>query len=103
MYDYESTETLTTDRLHYKLQTRPLAKEGASRRPKQLSGKIKEKESGLGPQRDARPSVTTSTQLSESRSWLVSYQARGQLHFSRCEKLVAETGDYSLCLHVLFL
>jgi hypothetical protein len=28
MYDYESSATLTTDRLHYKLQTRPLVREG---------------------------------------------------------------------------
>jgi hypothetical protein len=29
MYGYESSTTLTTDRLHYKLQTRPLVREGA--------------------------------------------------------------------------
>jgi hypothetical protein len=29
MYGYESSATLTTDRLHYKLQTRPLVREGA--------------------------------------------------------------------------
>jgi hypothetical protein len=28
MYGYESSATLTTDRLHYKLQTRPLVREG---------------------------------------------------------------------------
>jgi hypothetical protein len=28
MYSYESSATLTTDRLHYKLQTRPLVREG---------------------------------------------------------------------------
>jgi hypothetical protein len=28
MYGYEFSETLTTDRLHYKLQTRPLVREG---------------------------------------------------------------------------
>jgi hypothetical protein len=56
MYGYESSTTLTTDRLHYKLQTRPLAREGAPRRrAKQLSGKRKEKEkSGHGPQRGVR-------------------------------------------------
>jgi hypothetical protein len=32
MYGYESSATLTTDRLHYKLQTSPLAREGAPRR-----------------------------------------------------------------------
>jgi hypothetical protein len=32
IYDYESFATLTTDRLHYKLQTRPLVREGASKR-----------------------------------------------------------------------
>jgi hypothetical protein len=42
MYGYESSATLTTDRLHYKLQSRPLVREGApSRRAKQLSGKRK--------------------------------------------------------------
>jgi hypothetical protein len=40
MYGYESSATLTTDRLHYKLQTCPLVREGASRRrAKQMSGK----------------------------------------------------------------
>jgi hypothetical protein len=29
-YGYESSATLTTDRLHYKLQTRPLVREGAA-------------------------------------------------------------------------
>jgi hypothetical protein len=32
MYSYESSAILTTDRLHYKLQTRPLVREGAPRR-----------------------------------------------------------------------
>jgi hypothetical protein len=32
MYDYESFATLITDRLHCKLQTRPLVREGAPRR-----------------------------------------------------------------------
>jgi hypothetical protein len=56
MYDYESSATLTTDSLHYKLQTRPLTTEGGPRRKaKQLSGKRKEKlKSGHGPQKDAR-------------------------------------------------
>jgi hypothetical protein len=31
MYGYESSATLTTDRLQYKLQTRPLVKEGVPR------------------------------------------------------------------------
>jgi hypothetical protein len=44
MYGYESSATLTTDRFHYKLQTRPLIREGAPRRrAKQFSGKRKEK------------------------------------------------------------
>jgi hypothetical protein len=44
MCGYESSATLTTDRLHYKLQTRPLTREGAPRRrAKQFSGKRKEK------------------------------------------------------------
>jgi hypothetical protein len=51
MYGYESSTTLTTDRLHYQLQTRPLVREGDPRgRRKQLSGKREEKEkSGHGP------------------------------------------------------
>jgi hypothetical protein len=55
-YAYESSATLTTDRLHYKLLTRPLVKEGAPRlRAKQFSGKRKEKvKSGHGPQWGAR-------------------------------------------------
>jgi hypothetical protein len=44
MYGYESSATMTTDRLHYRLQTRPLVREGAPRlRTKQLSGKRNEK------------------------------------------------------------
>jgi hypothetical protein len=56
MYGFESSATLTTDRLHYKLQTRPLVREGAQkRRAKQFSGKRKKKvKSGHGPQRGAR-------------------------------------------------
>jgi hypothetical protein len=56
MHGYESSATQTTDRLHYKLQTRPLVREGAPRRKaKQLSGKRKEKvKSNHGPQRGAR-------------------------------------------------
>jgi hypothetical protein len=53
MYGYESSGTLTTDRLHYKLQTRPVFREGAPRRrANQFSGKRKEKvKSGHGPQK----------------------------------------------------
>jgi hypothetical protein len=56
MYGYESSTTLITDRLHYKLQTYPLVREGAQRRrAKQLSGKRMEKEKyGHGPQRGTR-------------------------------------------------
>jgi hypothetical protein len=44
MYGYESSATLTTDRLHYKLQIRPLVRESAPRqRVKQFSGKTKGK------------------------------------------------------------
>jgi hypothetical protein len=55
MYGYESSATLTTDILQYKLETRPLVREGAPRRrAKQFSGKRKEKEnSGHGPQTGA--------------------------------------------------
>jgi hypothetical protein len=53
MYGYESSAALTTDRLQYKLQTRPLVREDASKqRAKQFSGKRKEKaKSGHRPQR----------------------------------------------------
>jgi hypothetical protein len=53
MYGYESSATLTTDRLHCKLQTRPLVREGAPRRSaKQFSGRRKEKvKFGHGPQK----------------------------------------------------
>jgi hypothetical protein len=56
MYGYESSATLTTDRLHYKLHTRPPVREGAPRRREmQFSGKRKEKvKSGHWPQRGAR-------------------------------------------------
>jgi hypothetical protein len=55
MYGYESSVTLTTDRLHYKLQIHPLIREGAPRwTAKEFSGKRKEKvKSGHGPQRSA--------------------------------------------------
>jgi hypothetical protein len=56
MYGYEFSATLTAQRLHYKLQTRPLVREGAPRRrTKQFSGKRKEKvKYGYGPLRGAR-------------------------------------------------
>jgi hypothetical protein len=44
MYGYESSMTLTTDRLHHKLQTRPLVREGILRRTAdQFSSKRKGK------------------------------------------------------------
>jgi hypothetical protein len=44
MYGHESSATLTTDRLHHKLQTRLLVREGAPRcRANQFSSKIKKK------------------------------------------------------------
>jgi hypothetical protein len=51
MYGYEFSVTLTTDRLHYKLQTCPLVREGAPRRrAKQFSSKRMEKvKCGHGP------------------------------------------------------
>jgi hypothetical protein len=51
IYGYVSSATLTTNRLHYKLQTRPLIREGAPRRrAKQLSGKRREKNNlAMGP------------------------------------------------------
>jgi hypothetical protein len=52
IYGYQSSASLTTDRLYYKLQARPLVKEGA---PRQFSGKRNEKgKSGHGSQRGAR-------------------------------------------------
>jgi hypothetical protein len=52
MHGYESSATLTIDKLYCKLQTRTLVREGASRRRrKQVSGKRKETEkSGHGPE-----------------------------------------------------
>jgi hypothetical protein len=48
MYGYESSATLTTDRLHYKLQTCPLVRKGAPRRKaKQFSGKRKKEKTNL--------------------------------------------------------
>jgi hypothetical protein len=56
MDGYESSATLTTDRMQYRLQARPIVREGATRRRgKQFSGKGRENEkSGHGPQRGAR-------------------------------------------------
>jgi hypothetical protein len=56
IYGYESSATLTSYRLHYKLQTRPLVRVGAPRRrAKQFSGKRQEKvEPGHRPQRGDR-------------------------------------------------
>jgi hypothetical protein len=56
IYSHESSATLTTDRLQYKLQIHPLVREGAQRRSaKQFSGKRKEKvKPGHEPQRGAR-------------------------------------------------
>jgi hypothetical protein len=56
MYGYESSATLTTDRLHYKLQTRPLFREGAQgEEQSNFPAKQKEKgKSGHGPQRGSR-------------------------------------------------
>jgi hypothetical protein len=56
MYGYESPATLNIDKLHYKLQTRPLVSEDAPRqRSRQFYGKRKEKaKSGHEPQRGAR-------------------------------------------------
>jgi hypothetical protein len=82
MYGYESSATLTTDRLHYKLQTRSLVRECSPRqRAKQLSCKRKEQEkdkSGHGPKgvSDTKTDVSTdrrsqlqlnSTQLNSTR------------------------------------
>jgi hypothetical protein len=56
MYGYESTATLTSDGLHYKLQTRLHVREGAPRRrAKQFFRQRKEEvKSGHGPRRGAR-------------------------------------------------
>jgi hypothetical protein len=48
MYGYESSVTLTTDRLHYKLQTRPLVREGAQ--DEEQSNCLAKETSGHGPQ-----------------------------------------------------
>jgi hypothetical protein len=67
MYGYESSATLTTDRLHYKLQTRPFVREGSPRRrAKQFSNKIKENvKSGHGSQRVARHQGSMSVMIHE--------------------------------------
>jgi hypothetical protein len=57
MYGHESSATLTTDTLQYKLQTRPLVREGAlRRRAKQFSEQKKEKKENvvMGPKGAAR-------------------------------------------------
>jgi hypothetical protein len=92
MYGYEFSATLTSDRLHYKLQTRPLLREGAPRRiAKQLSGKRKEKvKSGHGPQRDAqhqdiltdRPSVGKITSTSTSGALFLNIAMTSQVKSS---------------------
>jgi hypothetical protein len=60
MHGYESSATLATDRLHYKLHTRLLVRKGAQRREgKQFSGKRKEKEkSGHKPPRGLSWDIT---------------------------------------------
>jgi hypothetical protein len=77
MNGYGPSATLTTDRLHYKLQTRPLVKEGAPRRrARQLPGKRKAKEkSGLGPKevpdtKMDRPTDRRSQQLNSSNLYI---------------------------------
>jgi hypothetical protein len=63
-----SSAALTTDRLHYKLQTRPIVRECAPRRRAiQFSDKGKEKvKSGHGPQRGARHQGILTDRPSES-------------------------------------
>jgi hypothetical protein len=83
MYVYETSATLTTDRLHYKLQTCSLVRKNAPRRrAKQFSSKRKEKvKFGHGPQRGARhqdiltdwPSVVKQLQLWQDCSSVVSW------------------------------
>jgi hypothetical protein len=43
MYGYESSATLSTDRLNYKLQTRPLVREGAPEDEEQSNFPAKER------------------------------------------------------------
>jgi hypothetical protein len=83
MYGYESSATLTTDRLHYKLQIRPLVREGAPRRrAKQFSGKRKEKvKYGHGPQRGARhQDILTDCPTVSRKVTLTSNVVTWQLH-----------------------
>jgi hypothetical protein len=56
MYGYESSVTLTTDRLHYKLQTRPLVREGAQDE-EQCNFPAKQKEKVKSDNLTDRPSV----------------------------------------------
>jgi hypothetical protein len=64
-YGYEPSATLITGRLHYKLQTHPLVREGATRRrAKQFSGKRREEEkSGHRLQRGADTKTYKQTDL----------------------------------------
>jgi hypothetical protein len=48
MYGYESSATLTKDRLHYKLQTRPIVREGSPRRRAKLT--VSRKDFDFAPQ-----------------------------------------------------
>jgi hypothetical protein len=67
MYCYESSATLTTGKLHYKLQTRQRGHPKTKRKAIVRQQKGKEK-SGHGPQRGARLTVShkiNSTQLPE--------------------------------------
>jgi hypothetical protein len=58
IYGYESSATLTTVGLHYKLQTRPLVREGASRR-KAIVGQKKGKKKNFGHGRKGVPDTKT--------------------------------------------
>jgi hypothetical protein len=66
MYGYESSVTLTTDRLQYNLQTRPLVREGAPRRRvKQLSGKKRKKKTLIMGSKDVHYSINPDAIKSE--------------------------------------
>jgi hypothetical protein len=91
MYGYESCATLTTGRLHYKLQTGPLVREGAPRRrAKQLSSKRKEKEKyGHGPQRGVR--LTVGHNMNSTQQFkLITFALRNQT------RLAVQTGNVAL-------
>jgi hypothetical protein len=74
MYGYEFYATLTTDRLHYRLQTRTLVREGTPRRRRKLlSGKRKERKNlVMGPKGVPDTKILSTFRLV---AWCLNYYA----------------------------